>query len=205
VECDSSGGTFSQTIISHTFDGAGVMCTNGGAPGGGYLDVYGNAGGDSICIEEWKRSQNMSYDPLYCDAEANDFTLYDDSRCLPPNNPWGVLVGRYGAGGCGQSDVVEPPEPVRVLALYCPKPNPASGTVEIRYEAPPAEDRLTVAVYNLRGQLVRVLHDGPAAAGLGRLLWDGTDEAGLQVASGVYFVLASAGPDRDTRKIAVLR
>ena len=205
VEYDSSGGLIAQTIISHTIEGAGVMCTNGGEPGGGYLDVYGNAGGDSICVQEWKRLYNMSYDPLYCDAGGNDFTLHDNSPCLPPNNPWGVLIGRYGAGGCGQSGVEDQTEFAGVLTLSLPAPNPSGGTTEVRYEAPVGEEGLTIAVYNLRGQLVRLLYVGDAAAGPGRVAWDGTDETGRPVASGVYFVRAGLGPDEATRKLVVLR
>jgi predicted outer membrane repeat protein len=205
VEWSGGGGWIARTIISHTIDGAGVMCTNDALPGGGYLNVYGNAGGDSICVEEWKRSYNMSYDPLYCDAAANDFTLYDDSRCLPPNNPWGVLIGRYDAGGCGQSDVAEPLEPVRSFMLSCSAPNPAPGAAVIHYEVPTGTDDLTVAVYSLHGRLVRALFDGPVQAGPGRLTWDGRDEAGHPVASGVYFVRAAYGSEDRVSKLVVLR
>ena len=62
-------------------------------------------------------------------------------------------------------------------------------------------------LYNLRGERVRVLADGPFPAGENRLVWDGTDAHGVQVASGVYLVRVSMpaeGVD-ETRKIVLAK
>jgi flagellar hook assembly protein FlgD len=47
-----------------------------------------------------------------------------------------------------------------------------------------------VEVYDLRGRSVRVLHDGALAAGRQELVWDGKDDAGSEVASGMYLARA---------------
>jgi flagellar hook assembly protein FlgD len=75
----------------------------------------------------------------------------------------------------------------------------------IHYEVPPGTDDLKVAVYNLRGRLVRVLSSGPVEAAPGRLEWNGRDETGRPVASGVYFVRATSGAAEVSRKLVLLR
>ena len=57
-------------------------------------------------------------DPLFCDYEARDLTLCEDSPCLPDNNDWGELVGALGAG-CGPCDIaVHEMSWGRIKAMY---------------------------------------------------------------------------------------
>jgi flagellar hook assembly protein FlgD len=70
--------------------------------------------------------------------------------------------------------------------LEGPVPQPSSGVQELAVFVPRASS-LVVSVHDVAGRRVRSLHEGPAAAGRGRYLWDGTDEAGIPVAAGVYF------------------
>lgn len=64
-------------------------------------------------------------------------------------------------------------------------PNPFNPSTTIAFAVPKAGD-LKLAIYNLRGQLVRTLHNGPIAAGNHKVVWDGTDADGAKVASGIY-------------------
>lgn len=54
---------------------------------------------------------------------------------------------------------------------------------------------IDIRIHDVRGRLVRRLgFEGPVAAGITRVAWDGNDDQGLRVASGVYFVrLGGAG------------
>jgi len=60
-------------------------------------------------------------------------------------------------------------------------------------------------VYNLSGQLVRTLIDAPQAAGRFQINWDGKDETGNGVASGVYLYRLEAGNFAETKKMILLR
>ncbi len=51
---------------------------------------------------------------------------------------------------------------------------------------------MTVKVYDCRGSLVRILANGRPAAETWSVSWDGTNDAGRRVASGVYFLVASS-------------
>lgn len=63
----------------------------------------------------------------------------------------------------------------------------------------------TVEIFDVIGRVVRTLHDGTANAGETVLVWDGADDGGAPVPSGVYFAEAAAGGKRETRKLTLIR
>ena len=70
-------------------------------------------------------------------------------------------------------------------------PNPFNPTTTIRF-AVPRTSRVTVAIYNLLGQRVRTLFSGQKPPGWHSITWDGTNDAGLGVASGIYIYRMTA-------------
>jgi hypothetical protein len=62
-----------------------------------------------------------------------------------------------------------------------------------------------VEVFDARGRRLKVLLDRPLTAGPNELFWDGTDDAGERVPSGVYFVHVTAGAQRSTHKLVYMR
>lgn len=69
-----------------------ASCTN--------TDIYGNAGGDWVggIASQAAINGNLSADPLFCDMNAGDFTLRDNSPCAPPQHPSHTLIGLLGVG-----------------------------------------------------------------------------------------------------------
>ncbi len=61
--------------------------------------------------------------------------------------------------------------------------------------------KLDICIYNLRGQKVRKIFDGVLAPGKSDFLWNGQDERGQTVPSGVYFIRVSSGGESKLRKI----
>ncbi len=83
-------------------------------------------------------------------------------------------------------------------------PNPFRESTTISYRTPGA-GRVKICVYDASGRLVRSLIDTVQPPGSHAVVWDGRDEAGRYVPSGVYFYrLAAAGGD-DTRRLVVIR
>ncbi len=80
-------------------------------------------------------------------------------------------------------------------------PNPFNLETTITYHLPQAA-RVHLVVYNSNGQHVRTLVDDWQAAGVQRLVWDGRDEAGGNLSTGVYFVQVRA--QAQTRSLRVL-
>ncbi len=85
-------------------------------------------------------------------------------------------------------DPVALPGPVKLLGI---RPNPFAGETRIELECE-RSGRVELAVYNLRGQKVRNLLDGTLENGLHSIGWDGKDESGSRVASGIYFARLNA-------------
>jgi hypothetical protein len=85
-------------------------------------------------------------------------------------------------------------------------PNPFNPSTTISYAIPEGENVITrLAIYNIRGQLVRELVDEIQNPGIYRVEWDGRDQHGRQVASGVYIYHLQAGDFVQTRKMVLLK
>jgi len=82
-------------------------------------------------------------------------------------------------------------------------PNPFNPTTTIDLAIPNA-CHWQMAIYNINGQMVRQ-YEGDCEAGYVKVTWDGTDEHGYQVASGIYFYKVSAGQFTETRKMTLLK
>jgi hypothetical protein len=83
-------------------------------------------------------------------------------------------------------------------------PNPFNPRTRVRYFSPTAEQG-RIAIYNLRGERIRVLFDGMFSAGENLFDWNGSDNRGSAVASGVYFVDVTAPSGTQRHKVAIVR
>ena len=84
-------------------------------------------------------------------------------------------------------------------------PNPFNSETMIPF-ALPGRGEVGLEIYNLSGQKVATLVDGVREAGAHRIRWDGTDERGRPLGSGVYLYRLRAGDThRETRKLLLLR
>ncbi|MFH1144798.1 MAG: right-handed parallel beta-helix repeat-containing protein [Candidatus Eisenbacteria bacterium] len=62
-------------------------------------DVWGNTDGDYVGISDPTGADgNISADPLFCDPEAEDFSIDGESPCAPEHNPACGLIGAFGVG-----------------------------------------------------------------------------------------------------------
>ena len=83
-------------------------------------------------------------------------------------------------------------------------PNPFNSSVSIVLDLP-SSDEIDLGVYNLAGQRVRTLARGFREAGAYTFRWRGRDEAGTELASGVYLYRLLTGEQVETRKMLLLR
>ena len=169
-------------------------------------DIYGNAGGDSLCgIVGYG---NESVDPLFCDFFAGDLTLCENSPCIRTGPPEGH-VGRHGVGcaACSATGVAsnEEDDAGEPRLVSWASPNPARGEVRIGFSLSGQCEFALVRFYNLRGQLVRQLESGNTRAEWNRIVWDGRDENGVRLASGVYFYRMEACGMDDRGRLVLLR
>ncbi|MCB9464561.1 MAG: immune inhibitor A [Candidatus Eisenbacteria bacterium] len=73
------------------------------------------------------------------------------------------------------------------LRLLAPRPNPFREQVVVRFDLPVAEN-VKLEVFDVSGRRRAVLEDGPRIAGTHQVVWDGRDESGVAIASGVYWM-----------------
>jgi flagellar hook assembly protein FlgD len=72
-------------------------------------------------------------------------------------------------------------------------PNPFNPSTKISFEIP-VSSTVTLRIFNMIGQEVKTLFHGTLSAGSQELVWNGTDDAGRTLASGVYFYSLNAVP-----------
>ena len=89
-------------------------------------------------------------------------------------------------------------------ALRTIRPNPFNPMTTITMALPRSE-RVRLAVFDLRGRLVRVLVDEERAAGDHDVIWTGLDDRGHQVVSGVYVCRMAAGSFRESRRMTLVK
>lgn len=83
-------------------------------------------------------------------------------------------------------------------------PNPFNPSTIIRYGLAEAA-RIEVAVFNVLGQKVRTLARGTREAGAYHVIWDGRNDRGEPVSSGIYFCRVAAGNLVKTRRMLLLK
>jgi hypothetical protein len=89
-------------------------------------------------------------------------------------------------------------------ALRAPRPNPFNPETTVSFDLV-REERVRLVIANVAGARVRVLVDEDRPAGTHQVRWDGRDESGREVASGIYFVRMQAGAYSSTRKLTLLK
>ena len=88
--------------------------------------------------------------------------------------------------------------------LFQNHPNPFNPETEIRFRIPETRD-VTLKIYNLLGQEIRTLSNGTITPGEHTVRWDGWDDSGQEVASGVYLYRLRAGDFSAVRKLILIK
>ena len=116
-----------------------------------------------------------------------------------------IVQSRLAVEGLDFAKILVPRNP-KLLQNY---PNPFNPETWIPYQLA-TDETVAIRIYNINGQLVRQLDLGNQEAGsyIGRdraAYWDGKNQAGEQVASGVYFYHIQAGAFRATKKMVIAK
>jgi hypothetical protein len=93
--------------------------------------------------------------------------------------------------------------PIR-MALAQNNPNPFNPRTTIGFDiSSPSHARLEI--FSASGRLVRTLVDAVRPAGSHQVVWDGRDDAGRSVGSGIYFYRLRAGTFSESRRMTILK
>ena len=141
------------------------------------------------------------------------FKMSRDSSAANENFRQALALDPHGAGVLAQQNMqailtgVAPGELVKLpqtFALEQNYPNPFNPETLIRYQLPEAA-RVRLVIYNTLGQRIRVLLDERQPPGYHSIRWDGKDERGRNVGTGVYLCRFQAGDFRQVIKMILVR
>jgi FlgD Ig-like domain len=198
-----------------------------------YGSVFG--GGETnltySCIsQELVAVGNIMDDPLFLNPEEIDFILTEDSPCIDagdpdssfydledPANPGFALYPAMGTiindmGAHGGHNNYEPPVDVNDKLVYNQElinlnnyPNPFNPSTTISFSLSQTSSVVNLVIYNLKGQKVNTLANEILDAGTHQVVWNGKDDNGKHVASGIYFYKMKSGNFEETKKMILMK
>lgn len=163
----------------------------------------------------WKTADRNRYPQPYTGTHFEDDAVWGDlpypvlwnELRYPPGHPYVgesvdlafVITGDPILTGIGGQN----PTP-EMFILGQNYPNPFNPTTTIQYEVP-ERVHVTMAIYDVKGVRVRVLVNEEKPGGRYYTKWNGRNDAGQVVASGVYFYYMKAGSFRQAKKLVFLK
>ena len=143
-------------------------------------------------------SDDLAGYPWINDVAVDPF----DPAMVYAATPWGVY--RWNSWQLGT--VIDERYSVRPTAVSLEQnyPNPFNGQTTIAYKLPQAAS-VELTIYNMAGQRIKNVVDKKQSAGRHQVFWDGTDEDGRRVGSGVFFCRLSTDIQGQTRRMVLIR
>ena len=186
----ASGGTVAGTFPD---------CVNGPA-----LKVIGTMSfvpaGNSQCIRMVQPSSPLGIHLIDCNDEIDQITDENSPRLGR------ICVGAGGVNACSSVTGVDTPgTSAQVLFSVGPsQPNPFNPSTTLTYTLP-VRTEVSVTVYDATGRVVCELSRRVETAGEHMVSWDGRDDAGAHVSSGVYHIRVEADGQAGTQKIVLIK
>jgi hypothetical protein len=209
--------TNQQTAFTHNFSMYYLAAPTGLA--------YSGAHQDTLIYLTWIEPMETDYPVLsykvfrrYMDHPyqlAGESTVTSFNEVLADSGSYNYYVQAVYSEGLGDKsnviDVAFPfvsehnnTTPVLVNALHQNYPNPFNPTTTFAYSLAKS-GKATLRIYNTKGQLVKTLVDSPKSAGLHKIVWNGVNNEGRQVSSGIYFYRLDVPGYNKTRKMMLLK
>ena len=162
-----------------------------------YLTFDGNYRDGWITILDAADPINLKQVSSYTLGEYKSRTFINNDYILAANNENGLYILKLDLED--QDD--EPPENYILRQNY---PNPFNGETKIEFELP-EESNVILKIYNILGQEIKTVFEGEKEMGNHIFSWQGNDNNGNPIASGVYIYRLSTGNLRQSRKLVLLR
>lgn len=174
-----------------------------------------------LLIEDMESARDVAWEIWEDFAYPDSVTMVDDERVnfsawfdYPPES-FLIMWKKYVFGTDRTLGGLFPDRSVNIepgILVFLPKgfvlhpnyPNPFNPVTTLRYDLPERSD-VVLIVYDIMGRQVKTLIRGAEEPGYKSVIWDGTDELGIPVGTGVYLYQIRAGSFTQTRKMLLLR
>ena len=83
-------------------------------------------------------------------------------------------------------------------------PNPFNNSVSISFEMPNSKN-VNLTIFDMKGRLVRQLSLGVLGIGSHKVLWDGKNDLGNELPSGIYMMVLELGDEFNIQKISLVK
>ena len=198
-----------------------------------YSDIQGGEAGivtNNNGTVNWLEG-NIDEDPLFVGTGDYPFSLLEDSPCIDAGNPdpiyydpedpgnpgyalypaMGTIINDMGAYG-GPNAIGWPPVGLEdnviiqtsEVFLQQNYPNPFNPTTNINYSLK-ENSKVSLSIYNIKGQKVKQLVSEQLSAGQHSVVWNGKDNNGKSVSSGIYFYKLRTDNFEKTRKMILIK
>ena len=177
-------------------DDSGNVYVTGGSVGSGTYSDYATVKYDSSGVEQWVERYNGPGDSLdyaYAIALDNSGNIYVTGRSMGSGTGPDYATIKYLQ--VGVEEEVGSNKQETKLEIY---QNPSRDKVDIRWQITENIER-NLIIYNATGRLIKEFHITDHS--FNRVTWDGRDNSGKKVPSGIYFLKFQAGSYIETKKI----
>ena len=168
-----------------------------------HVKIKLSSGGEQIGL--FAPDGTTPVDTLTFGPQATD-TSY--GRILDGQNSWVFFsqptIGATNAGGQVVAITPNPVGSIQKFELLPNYPNPFNPSTTISYRVP-HNAHVTITIFNVLGQKVRTLVNQVQAAGEYTVQWDGKDDLGRNMSSGLYLYTLKAGKFHSIRKMLLVR
>jgi hypothetical protein len=212
--CNAVGNQSNHKVIADGFGGAIVTWDD---QRDGRHDIYGqrvdNDGSihsgwalDGVLVCDTTNAGFGIYPRIVADGSGGAIITWQDTR--NPDNNSDIYAQRITADGTVGMEL-EPANAPDKIFLNIPSSNPTAGNIEIRYGIVVKRDfissKVALKIFDVSGTLIRKLVDEEKKPGKYSIRWDGKNENGDEVRSGIYFCYIDVGGLSKTRKIIMLK
>jgi thiol-disulfide isomerase/thioredoxin len=165
-------------------------------------DMFPSSAGDAITVNNGANTKTINF-TLNAGWNKNrlDFLVYINNMTTKEIYNASEIAYNDMTGVEGSPDPAD--AGLRTQLLPC-HPNPAGGQVSFSYRLN-SPGQVSLNIYDIAGRLVHSLVDEKQNAGAHTVTWNGANEGGQRLASGIYFYKLTAGGYSAVKKITILR
>ena len=169
-----------------------------------YFEKYIDENGDPTPIPVWRSIANWG--TLVVSGLTQSLTSYHINTQSRNYNDLATSVSDTSLAGMVAVDVNELNKApiITEYALNQNYPNPFNPETIIRYDLPQTS-YVNLSIYNIKGQLVKILDEGMREMGQYNIIWNGKDYNNKEVSSGIYIYKIQAGDFTKTNRMILLK